>query len=84
MANEDEEAPEWAKREIAAAVEILKSDGVHIHRTYKSFMDSQQQETPEPDKDKGKGKGQAPPVKETTSEVPAKRSMWWGSRTNDD
>ena len=35
------ELSEEAKAEIKEAIRILKEDGVHIHKTYKAFMDSQ-------------------------------------------
>lgn len=81
MAKENEEAPDWAKAEIAAAVEILKSDGLHIHRTYKTFMDSQGTDNGEtPPKDEPT-EGQPPPAKDNPTDPPKKKSVWWGERT---
>jgi hypothetical protein len=51
-----------AKAEIAAAIGILKSDGVHIHKTYPAFVKAQQ------DADSGKKDeptdGKPPPKKD--------------------
>jgi hypothetical protein len=74
------EAPDWAKAEIAEAIRILKDDGLHIHKTYKSFMSSQ---TEDDDKttETQDTEGQPPPAKEKAADKPAKSSLWWGNRS---
>jgi hypothetical protein len=83
MAND--EAPDWAKREIQEAVNILKSDGVHIHKTYAAFQKTLTEKPAE-----GDGKTPEPPAEPDTEGTPppagagnekAKRkSVWWGDR----
>jgi hypothetical protein len=79
------EAPDWAKAEVAKAIEILKSDGVHIHKTYAQFQASLA--------DKGTKKegeeteeGGAPPEKpeEDKNTPPKKRGYWWGDRADEE
>lgn len=74
------EAPDWAKAEIAEAIRILKDDGLHIHKTYKSFMSSQ---TEDDDKttETQDTEGQPPPVTDTPTETRKNKSFWWGDRT---
>ena len=78
------ELSDAAKEEIAAAVKILREDGVHIHRTYKKFMAEVDkiptgEENPE---DKPKD-GDPPPPKDDKNEPPKKADLWWGGRSND-
>lgn len=83
--NSAEEAPEWAKREIAEAVRILKEDGAHIHRTYAAFMASQTQESTDNTDGGDDTEGKAPPVKKTgKTEPPVKKGVWWAGRNNDE
>lgn len=77
----DDEAPDWAKAEIAAAVEILKSDGLHIHKTYEQFMAGKDQPPTEPKSEDKDTEGQPPPVTDTPTETSKKKSFWWGDRT---
>lgn len=78
-----DDAPGWAKTEIAEAVKILKSDGVHIHRTYAAFQasltegkdKSETEETTETETE-----GTPPPTKDDKNEPPKRGSLWWGDR----
>lgn len=85
------DTPDWAKREVEEAVKILKSDGFHIHKTYKQFLDSQavndRADTGEKlaeggEKLSGETEGTPPPEKkeEKQNEKPKKKGMWWGER----
>lgn len=73
---------EEAKAELAAAVKILKDDGVHVHKMLGKFgnadpaKDSLKKEEPK--------EGEPPPVKdkEDTPE-PKKRHAWWGEASDD-
>jgi hypothetical protein len=91
MAEEENEGlTDAAKSEIAAAIAILKSDGIHIHKTYASFMKGQEEakkdgsgsENPNPgNEDPGNGEeGQPPPKKEEDADPPKKKGLWWGDR----
>jgi hypothetical protein len=71
-----EETPDWAKAEITAAVEILKSDGLHIHKTYEQFMAGKEQTPPKDEPTEG----QPPPAKDNPTPTPEKKSVWWGDR----
>lgn len=76
------ELSDEAKAEIKEAIRILKEDGVHIHKTYKAFMDSQKQGNPPADDKNTEGK---PPPEKTPPEgdegkPPKKAGLWWGSR----
>lgn len=51
---------EEAKAEIAAAVKILRDDGVHIHKSYSAFMKSQEP----PPEDPKPHEGDPPPAKD--------------------
>lgn len=88
-----EEAPEWAKNEVKEAIRILKEDGLHIHKTYKAFMDSQHvtegAETGEKLAETGEKlsgedtEGNPPPEKpEDKQEKPKKKGVWWGDRND--
>jgi len=57
-----------AKAEIAAAIAILREDGLHVHRTYKQFLASQEVKDDEP------GEGDPPPVKEEPVPVSEKKA----------
>jgi len=75
---------EEAKAELAAAVKILREDGVHIHKTYAQFLKAQQSDTPETtDKEPTVNtpvEGGPPPVKEEPTDKPKKKSLWWGEQ----
>jgi hypothetical protein len=72
-----EETPDWAKAEIAEAIRILREDGLGIHRTYKQFMDSQN----DPPKDETEEtEGKPPPAKDTPTEPVKKKGAWWSDR----
>lgn len=76
---ENDPTEEQIKAEIAAAVEILRSDGMHIHKTYAEFQKSLTPET-EPPKPEPK-EGDPPPVKDDKTDVkPVKGGLWWGTR----
>lgn len=90
--SDTDETPDWAKKEIQEAIRILKEDGVHIHKTYKAFMDSQhtktETETGEKLSETGEKlsgeetEGTPPPEKpEEKTEKPKKKGMWWGDRS---
>lgn len=73
-----------AQDEIRAAVEILKSDGIHIHKTYAAFQKSltngNQGNPTDPSTDPPDTTGQPPPVKDQATDPPKKCSLWWGDR----
>lgn len=83
------ELSEEGKAEIAAAIKILRDDGVHIHKTYAQFMKSQSE--PKNNADPGKSEpsktddGTNPPPAKTDNAdppnpEPKKRDLWWGDR----
>lgn len=77
-----------AKAEIKAAIDILKSDGIHIHKTYKSFMASQEPPTDpknpaNPPKDPKNPADNPPPPKPEdppNDPAPKKAGLWWGTK----
>lgn len=73
---------EAARKEIAEAVAILKSDGVHIHKTYAAFQKSLT-EQPEAKPEEPDTEGQPPPEKPDENTPPVKKSLWWGTRNAD-
>jgi hypothetical protein len=89
--SDSDEAPDWAKKEVQEAIRILKEDGVHIHKTYKAFLDSQHTENEAATGEKlsetgeklsGDTEGSPPPEKqEEKQEKPKKKGMWWGDRS---
>jgi hypothetical protein len=78
------ELTDEAKAEIAAAIKILRDDGIHIHKTYAGFLKSQN-DKPGDDKEPESVEGGPPPVKETKNEPPKpeKMGLWWRDRTSD-
>lgn len=80
-----------AKAEIAAAIRILRDDGLHVHKTYARYM-KENGTPPAPDpaktppadpKAKPSVEGGPPPVKDgppPEPPKPGKRSIWWGDR----
>ena len=78
------ELSDEAKAEIAAAVKILREDGVHIHKSYGAFLKSQEtkpEDKPEKPEDKPEDKpteGEPPPPKPEPTEKPKKKGLWWG------
>ena len=69
------EISEEGKAEIAAAVKILKEDGLHISKTY-------QKVTAAPAKEEESTEGKPPPAKKTEEKTaPVKPGLWWGTRT---
>lgn len=69
-----------AQEEIAAAVKILREDGVHIHKTYAQFQEGlknppKEDEPPKPPKP---GEGDPPPENDPPVDPPKKKSAWWG------
>lgn len=89
------ELSEEAKAEIKEAIRILREDGVHIHKTYKQFMDSQRvndaADTGEKLSETGEKlggedtEGSPPPEKpeeKTEKQEKAKKAgLWWGDRS---
>ena len=76
------ELSDEAKAEIAAAVKILREDGVHIHKSYAAFQKSlgdKPEGKPEvkPVEDKPT-EGEPPPPKPEPVEKPKKKGLWWG------
>jgi hypothetical protein len=78
-----------AKAEIKSAIDILKSDGIHIHKTYKQFMASQENPPTDPKnppadpKNPPKTEGNPPPPKPgdpPTDPTPKKAGLWWGTK----
>jgi hypothetical protein len=82
-----DEVPEWAKAEIAAAVRILKDDGVHVHKMMGKFGAKKDDPPEGTDAEGDDTAGKPPPKKEKKdgdAEPPkAKRSLWWGERANE-
>lgn len=92
MSDTTDDTPDWAKKEIQEAIRILKEDGVHIHKSYKAFMDSQHVKTETETGEKlaeggealsGETEGTPPPEKqeEKQQEKPKKKGVWWGDRS---
>ena len=74
------ELSDEAKAEIAAAVKILREDGVHIHKSYAAFQKSLDKPEDKP-QDKPEDKpteGEPPPPKPEPTEKPKKKGLWWG------
>ena len=76
------ELSDEAKAEIAAAVKILREDGVHIHKSYAAFQKSlgdkpedKPQDKPVEDKPT---ESEPPPPKPEPTEKPKKKGLWWG------
>jgi hypothetical protein len=80
------EAPDWAKAEVAKAIEILKSDGVHIHKTYAQFQASLADKGTKKEGEETTEEGGAPPEKpeEDKNTPPKKRGYWWGDRADEE
>lgn len=93
--SDQQETPDWAKKEVQEAIRILKEDGMHIHRTYEQFLASKKVEK---GSEVGEGlanageslsgegestEGKPPPEKpeEKQQEKPKKKSLWWGDRS---
>ena len=75
------ELSDEAKAEIAAAVKILREDGVHIHKSYAAFQKSlgdKPEGKPEGKPEDKPTEGEPPPVKEEPTEKPKKKGLWWG------
>ena len=75
------ELSDEAKAEIAAAVKILREDGVHIHKSYPAFLKSQEGKPEDKSEDKAEDKpteGEPPPPKPEPTEKPKKKGLWWG------
>jgi len=90
MGEENPELSEAAKAEIQAAIAILKSDGLHIHKTAEAYARSKETK----DDSSGSGnndsadtedgeEGKPPPKKEEENEKPAKQGLWWGKRASE-
>jgi hypothetical protein len=73
---------EEGKAEIAAAVAILRSDGLHIHKTYAEFQKGLKPEGEgKPPEEETEGKPPPEKGKENDPETPpAKKSLWWGNQ----
>jgi hypothetical protein len=80
-----DEAPDWAKAEIADAIRILKEDGLHIHKTFAAFQATLT--------NKGDGKSTETTTEETETEgnppptgagnsPPKRKGVWWGERSS--
>ena len=67
-----------AKAEIQAAIGILKSDGVHIHKTYPGFLKAQQEA--EAGKKDEPTDGKPPPVKDKPEPDYEEVAGLWGTR----
>jgi hypothetical protein len=80
------ELSDEAKAEIKAAIDILRSDGIHIHKTYPAFLASQTKPTedPKPKPADPPKPGDNPPPPKPTADVPVdppkKAGLWWGSK----
>jgi hypothetical protein len=68
-----------AKAELAAAVKILRDDGVHVHKTYAKYMSTKDAPPTEETKEEVT-EGGPPPAKEEPTKEPKKRGIWWGER----
>ena len=71
------ELSDEAKAEIAAAVKILREDGVHIHKSYAAFQKSLG-DKPEGKPEDKPTEGEPPPPKPEPTEKPKKKGLWWG------
>jgi hypothetical protein len=72
-----------AKNEIADAIRIARSDGLHVHRTYPAFLAAQEAEkgkTGDGKPDDGKTDGKPPPVKETPADEYEEVATLWGTK----
>lgn len=79
------ELSDEGKAAIAEAIAILKSDGVHIHKTYAQFLKSQGEppkDPANPPKADPKPGDPPPPKQDPPADPPktAKRGLWWGDR----
>ena len=84
MSGQDDPTEEMVKAEIAAAVKILREDGVHISKTVGSLFEKFQGTKTEPPAEPPKpGEGDPPPKKDPPAEPPTKSGLWWGTRSND-
>lgn len=74
----DDPTEEMVKKEIADAVRILKDDGMHISKTigglFAKFQGKPDIEPVEPKE------GDPPPKKDTPTEPPKRKGLWWGER----
>ena len=96
MTNANDPTEDMIREEIRKAVEILKSDGIHIHKTYAAFQktltggpekQTDKETDKETEKETGKNKGTEggpPPVKDPETAPPAVKSgLWWGTKLHD-
>lgn len=67
-----------ARAEIAAAIAIARSDGLHIHKTYPAFLAAQAEE--EKGKEDKPTDGQPPPVKDPPADDYEEIAGLWGTR----
>ena len=63
-----EQLSDAAREEIAEAIRIARSDGLHVHKTYKEFLASQ-----EPPPEEKPGEGDPPPPKDPPADPPGKK-----------
>jgi hypothetical protein len=68
------------KSEIAAAVKILREDGVHIHKTYAQFQATLDKKEPPNPTDPPDPKEGDPPPPGDPKDPPKKKGIWWGDR----
>lgn len=84
---EDDPTEEQIKAEIAAAVKILREDGVHLHKTYrKKYLAEPPEGGTPPEPPQSPKEGDPPPLKGKGKEnEPVKRKgIWWGNNEPDD
>jgi len=81
MADNTDPTEDMIRAEIAKAVEILRSDGIHIHKTYAQFQKTLTPDKPNDKQDKQDTTGQPPPAKDTPDPDPIiRKGLWWGTR----
>lgn len=80
------ELTDEAKAEIKAAIDILKSDGIHFTKAMEKHLKTKE-EPPAPDPSKtsppdptGGPPPKADPVTDPAADPPKKRGLWWGDR----
>jgi hypothetical protein len=68
-----------ARDEIAAAIRIARSDGLHVHRTYPAFLAAQEAEKAKT-ADDGETDGKPPPVKNAPAAEYEEVATLWGRK----
>jgi hypothetical protein len=81
MSGDDEEMFTVTRAEWKDVIRIAREDGMHIHKSYKAFIDSQaEQEDPKTDTEETEGKPPPKQDKPAPEKAAKKKSLWWGDR----